>query len=577
VKIVRMKMVRMKTVRILKTSPMLSLVFLLLVGFATVGAFAEEPSAGPDSPDETEILVPTLLLEVEDLRVEIVDAELPGSPPLPIPQVQVPLPGTEDAALATTVLPQPGLDPEVVDPRQPEPGESSIYTTGRLGTGNMNHILGALSLYKLGADPRFRFEFSHDGIDGYSGQESGTGFFRRDNLIDGTIAGDLGPFALELDGRFFSREEGLQEQARAADDNGEKYYSVEHRYLSGGTQAGISPTDSLNITTRLDASTVNRVLTDAEDPPRARETVLAPGLTAELSLPSLDAALRSGYDIRLLSADDADSIDPAQNLDLYGEFEYFFEPPVSLGAGAGVVWEIDEQLHVPFHLGLQGNPISQLTLRAEGGQEIHRRRYFNLWEDLPLLSVVGSDGSALRNEAEWYGELGAVYELDGPENTVEAGLRYARIENRLVLNDFVTNRFGFEQKERTLLTPSAALTARVAEHLRFRLGWEGQLLDTSVLEPTHSINAQLELQNAAGTLAAGAENRFRIYDDPVLPQLRLFGRAEAVEGIEFQLSFEDILEPLLEDGRPSLGSSVNDGRPFIEPGFRVIFSTQISL
>ena len=549
----------------------------VMLSMITMGAFADEPSAGPDSPEETEILVPTLLLEVEDLRVEVVEAELPGSPPLPIPQVQVPLPGTEEAALATTVLPQPGLDPDVVDPRRPDPEESSIYTTGRLGTGNMNHILGALSLYKLGADPRFRFEFSHDGIDGYSGKESGTGYFRRDNLIDGTIAGDLGPLALELDGRFFSREEGLQEEARVPDGNGEKYYSVEHRYLSGGTQAGISPTDALSITTRIDSSTVSRVLTDAEDPPRARETVVAPSLAAELSLPSVDAALRGGYDIRLLSADDADSIDPAQNLDFYGEFEYFFEPPVSLGAGAGVVWEVEEELHAPFHLRLQGNPLSQLTLRAEGGQEIHRKRYFNLWEEVPLLSVVGTDGVAPRNEAEWYGELAAIYELDGAENTFEAGLRYARIENRLVLNDFVTDRFEFEQKERTLLTPSAALTARVAEHLRFRLGWEGQLLETSVLEPAHSINAQLELQNSAGTLAAGAENSFRVYDEPVLPQLRLFGRAEATEGIEFQLSFEDILEPLLEDGRPSLGASVKDRRPFIEPGFRVIFSTQISL
>ncbi len=553
------------------------LAIMLTAALAPVSR-AEEPQAGPESPEDTEILVPTLLLEVEDLRVEVVDAELPGSPPLPLPQVQVPLPGTEDAELAATILPQPGLDPDVTDPREPDPGESSIYTTGRLGTGNMNHILGALSLYKLGADPRFRFEFAHDGIDGYSGKESGTGFFRRDNLIDGWVAGDLGPVGLELDGRFFSREEGLQEQARAqGEEDGEKFYSAEHRYLSGGTQLSLSPADALRLTARLNASTVGRVLTDAEEPPRARETVLEPRLAAEFSLPSVDAALRGGYDIRFLDEKDGDSIPTAQNADLYGELEYFFEPPLSLGVGVGAVWEVDEQVHVPFHLRLQGNPFSELTLHAEGGQQIHRKRFFDLWEEIPMLGLRDSDGNAPRNEAEWYGELGGVYELDGPDNTLEAAVRYARIENRLVLGDFVGDRFEFDQRERTLLTPSLGLTARLAETLRFRLGWEGQMLDTSVLDPTHSISAQLELQNQAGTLSAGAENLFRIYDEPVPPRLTLFGRAEATEGIEFRLSFEDILEPLLDDGRPSLGSSIEDERPFIEPGFRVIFSTQISL
>ncbi len=550
---------------------------MLTAAFAPVSR-AEEPQAGPESPEDTEILVPTLMLEVEDLRVEVVDAELPGSPPLPLPQVQVPLPGTEDAELAATILPQPGLDPDVTDPRDPDPEESSIYTTGRLGTGNMNHILGALSLYKLGADPRFRFEFAHDGIDGYSGKESGTGYFRRDNLIDGWIAGDLGPVGLELDGRFFSREEGLQEQARVqGEEDGEKFYSAEHRYLSGGTQLTLAPTDALSLTARLNASTVGRVLTDAEQPPRARETAVEPRLSAEFSFPSLDAALRGGYDIRFLDEKDGDSIPTAQNADIYGELEYFFEPPLSIGAGVGAVWEVEEQIHVPFHLRLQGNPFPQLTLRAEGGQQIHRKRFFDLWEEVPMLGLRDIGGNAPRNEAEWYGELGGVYELDGPDNTLEAAVRYARIENRLILGDFVGDRFEFEQRERTLLTPSVGLTTRLAETLRFRLGWEGQMLDTSVLDPSHSLSAQLELQNQAGTLSAGAENLFRIYDEPVLPRLTLFGRAEATEGIEFRLSFEDILEPLLDDGRPSLGSSIEDERPFIEPGFRVIFSTQISL
>gem|GEM_PF-2395605 len=559
----------------------LSVLMLLVAGSAAVAVQAEVPQAGPESPEDTEILVPTLLLEVEDLRVEIVDAELPGSPPLPIPQVQVPLPGTEDAAMAATVLPQPGLDPDVVDPREPDPTESSIYTTGRLGTGNMNHILGAVSLYKLGADPRFRFEFAHDGIDGYSGKESGSGYFRRDDLIDGWIAGDLGPLALELDGRFFAREEGLQEGAEVQNNqdsgNGEKYYSVENRYLSGGTQIAVSPTDAFALTGRMNASTVARVLTDADEPPRARETLLEPSVSAELSFPSLDAALRGSYDIRMLSEKDADSIPSAQNVEGYGEFEYFFEPPVSIGAGAGVVWEVEERVHVPFHLRLQGNPFAQLTLRAEGGQEIHRKRYFDLWEEVPLLAIRAADGDGPRNEAEWYGELAAIYELDGTENTIDAAVRYARIENRLVLGDFVGDRFDFEQKDRTMLTPSLGIATRVADNLRFRLGWQGQILDTTVLDPQHSISAQVELQNSAGTLAAGAENLFQVYEEPVLPRLSLFGRAAATEGIEFRLSFEDILEPLLDDGRPSLGSSVKAARPFIEPGFRVIVSTQISL
>jgi hypothetical protein len=62
-----------------------------------------------------------------------------------------------------------------------------------------------------------------------------------------------------------------------------------------------------------------------------------------------------------------------------------------------------------------------------------------------------------------------------------------------------------------------------------------------------------------------------------MPNLSLSGALEAGGGVEFVVEGVDVLSPLLPDGRPTIGPTVDAAHPFIEPGFRVSLFTRISL
>ena len=158
--------------------------------------------------EESEIVLPEELLQVEEAAPEELEPDLPA------------LDDTTMAALDTP-LPEPGLlevPPELFDVPPPagevlpraEAAAGSLYSNGLFGAGSMSYIVGAISLYRIGAIPGFQFDFSHEARDGYNFEEPGNGFFDRNDQIGVSVSGRGESLGGEVEGRFTEEEIGFQ-------------------------------------------------------------------------------------------------------------------------------------------------------------------------------------------------------------------------------------------------------------------------------------------------------------------------------------------------------------------------------
>ena len=234
---------------------------LAMLLFAGIGApvVAQEgsPSVGPSDPDETEIVVPELVLEVEEIELQQVTAVLPEEGELALGQVSIPLPGADELEIADDAfsVPLPGA--------MPAAETTSVFSSGRLGAGSANHIVGELSLFKLGADPRFRLRFSHEGLDGYQFNEAGTGYFSSSNVLDGWFAGGDDRLRAEAEAAFSEKVDGLQGQS--------DYYSAGLRRTTATASVDFNPDPLITLSADFDGSLATRIQSVSGGGPVPRE------------------------------------------------------------------------------------------------------------------------------------------------------------------------------------------------------------------------------------------------------------------------------------------------------------------
>ena len=76
-------------------------------GLTFIAATAFAQVSGPAEPDETEIVLPEFLLQVEELGVEELEAVLPGSGELALGAISHPLPGADELAVSDIAFDAP--------------------------------------------------------------------------------------------------------------------------------------------------------------------------------------------------------------------------------------------------------------------------------------------------------------------------------------------------------------------------------------------------------------------------------------------------------------------------------------
>jgi len=524
--------------------------------------------AGPSAPEDTEIRLPTKLLEVPELRTDVVKAVLPESSALETPHMEIPLPQESDLQIAESAfnLPAPGSP---AGGRVTGNTESSFFSDGVLGAGSMNHILGALSLYKLGSNPRFRFNFSHEGLDGYNFEKPGAGYFNTEDVISGWVAGDGDVLDAETEATFREEQNGLQ--------GSNDYYAVDNRYLTGTGSLIYTPTDLLFFKAAVDAASTGKILSVKQniEPPREAEVYARPALTAGFNLKKFTLRLRTGYNFRYVSES---GITDNQSLEARLGMETSIRDSIFLSGGIGGYWAFDNEAEIPFDLGVTLNAADLLSFQAEGGFRVRKLSFTGLWQDVPLLAIGAQGNGDLQDVREWYGTGGFTWKIMPEAVTLNGTVNYAFAENAVVLQpyDTVTSSFPYTQESLQTLQPTLSLALR-RNIFALRMEWTGNLMDRTPLMPEQKFTLSAEATEKSERWGANFSSEVDLYDSPVMPRLGLGGFVKVTDGVRLVAEASDLLAPIISGGRPTIGDQVTSDFPFIEPGFRFILKTEVSL
>lgn len=552
-----------------------AVVLLLFAGLsASLAAQAEggeerssDLQAGPGLPEETEIKLPDTLLEVEELAVEEIRAELPESPDVPIRPIDLPLPEEEELRVAggAFALPAPATGADV--PEQDD--RSSYFASGILGAGSMSHIEGALSLSKLGSDPRLRFQFSHSGLDGYDFRDPGTGYFRSRTYIDGLVAGALGSFDTEGSASFLEEEQGLQ--------GNPNFYSANLRFIELGGDTSYPVSESVELGAALEGRIANRILTikaAQAAPPRVNELSLRPSLRSLFTLGDASISADTWYSLQGYTGGRGEM----QSLGLRVAADAPVTSELFVGGNVGLYWPFGGDLRVPFGLSITATVEDLVTLELSGGYEAGPRSLFELWQEEPLLADDAGNSLPLADRRAWVGRADLSWNVLSRRLVVSGGVDVEYDETGLspAVYDAATGVFPVSQGPRTRVKPDAALTYR-AGLFTAEFSGTGSFIDPSPLEPRYELGVLADLATEDREISGSVELRTPFFPEPALPVIRGELGFRVVEGLRILLRLHDPLAPILDAGRPRYGSSVNDDYPFIAPGFRFSLSTEISL
>jgi hypothetical protein len=561
------------------------ILMLLLPGALLFAQTGETQSPGNQSPEnqaprrglpngesvleESEIVLPEELLRVEEAAPEELDPDLPA------------LDDTTMAALDTP-LPEPGVlevPPELFDVPPPagqvlpraDTAAGSLYSNGLFGAGSMSYIVGAISLYRVGATPGFQFDFSHEARDGYNFEEPGNGFFDRNDQIGVSVSGRGESLGGEVEGRFTEEEVGFQGLST--------YYSATARRVEGAALMDYAASPIATVTAGGTISTAQRIYnSDGATPsPRDSELVLSPEASLIISTETTDTTISADYRFRSVDGED-DSDDLIQTLRGSIGAETSFWSDLILSGDVGVAWRIGTDAVVPFLFGVTAILTEFLTLDVAGGYETTERSYSAAWGRLPFLSLEDLDGDLLLRQDAWFARGGVSVSIWDQTATLEAGAqleeRYGAID--IDAYDPASGYYNYDQITLTRLIPEASLLLE-GSWWRSRFSWQAILGNRSNLEAPQTLGTDFSVFNQTETLRADAILSADLYNTLLAPELTLAGYVSATDSIEISVEVRDIFSFFLDDGRPAVGKEVTSDLPFIEPGFLFAVLTRISL
>lgn len=536
---------------------------LLLVLAGAVWA-QQESRSGPSAPEDTEIVVPDLVLEVEELEVKQVTAVLPDAGELALGQVSIPLPGADELSVDDEAFTVPLPGATATDEA------TSVFTSGGLGAGSANHVVGELEVYKLGVDPRFRLRFAHEGLDGYQFRQAGTGYFSRENTIDGWFAAGNETVASDIEAAFTDDVIGMQGTGDS--------FSAGLRATSVDARVTVTPDPLIAIAGLLDGSIASRILSSsgAGEPPREQEISVTPGAEARFSIRTIDIVVETSYFLRYLTSE---RVPVAQSVDALAGLDAELPEAITLGVRAGVFWEPGERLGYPWRLSVGKLFGDALEVGLSGGYRYERLTLADTWERWPIAGLESDTATdELATDVQWFGELDLRW--SGASGlTLTGGVDFAAHEAALDIEPFETVDEEFPLVQRPMLSLEAAAAAswRPVQRVQFQAGWNGSLLESATGVPTSSVLTSIRMSDASERFSASAEARTGFYPEVAMPMVGLSGSFAPSDEIEFTIELSDLLAPLLEEGRPSIGAVGSEDFPFIEPGFRASIFTRISL
>jgi len=524
-------------------------------------------------PKEPGIVLPPVLLKIQDVTQAKIDTPLPKATGPTLPKVDVILPkeaGVPTPAAAYAVPVPTGAGASAAGAKGPP---SSFFSEGEIGVGSMNHVLGDVTLYKLGDDPRFRIHFAHNQLDGYGFRPAGGGYFDRNDAINGSLSSSKeGLYSLDLGASYTESQNGLQQLSPT-------FNSVTHRFAAGNLAAEYLKAKPFSFGAAVKATNTGITVAGAS-PLGGNELDLEPNLSAAVQFGGVRLGLSGFYGLdRTAALGAASAAGPTAQLQRAGgALSLRAELPLSLTlkASVGLHWDEFNNLIVPFALDLTGDYGDSLSFSLHGGQRVKELSYAEVWRAMPFLAEEG----ALHSSVQQYG--GASTQLHfGRTLGLDGGVEYTADSGAVVpvtLASDGTGLFAFSQEPLVELSPSVALSWSPAESFTLRLGWKGSLLESNPFLPSTTFTLSAELANASSRYGGGLTGKWDVYPSGIqIPNLGLSGFFRVTDGVMFTLSGDDLLSPLIPGGRTLWGNIVPGFPGYYQPGLGVTLATHISL
>ena len=540
-----------------------ALALLLALPFLPVAASAQ--SAPPEmEPEEPAIVLPEVILKTEDISVEQVEAGLPQEEQLLPPDREVPLPEAGEL-----VIQEPSLEmqpPEGDAGRGAEGGAAPLVVEGVLGAGTMHHFFSSISLFSVVNEPRFRLKFQHEILDGFSGNEAGSGFSLRQDSLEGSIRFQMDTLGLELNGLISDGERGLQQRS--------PYASAVERIV-GLAAASTLPLSSLwtfgaGIEAHMASELLTAPMTAGPGPLSATEYLLQPEVYGQVRTEKVQFRLGGRYAFRTL-AENEDWL--LQRLTVNANLAVSL--PRDFQLEGDVSWFLSsEQGHLfPFSLAVSGTPFDPLSFSLRGGYRVRQLDLRDVLEQFDYTAVP----ARLLDDHGWFGELGAAVNLF--RNLIlngQVGLGWSSdlpdpgLDDENPVLDPATGLFEFAQSDGVRLTSNLSVRWNPSSAFSLRAGWEAEWLDYPALVPPLRLRLESEGIGARGVWGWHASAVAWDWEGFQLPLVDMNAYYRISEKIRMILEVNDILQPLQNAPR-------RIHAPFEEPGIHGTLKVQVTL
>jgi hypothetical protein len=534
----------------------IALLYLVLAAGAGGAQSLPEPTGPGD------LVLPPIVLEVEDLSEVRIEARLPPEEELVPPDRRFPLP--EPGALA---IGEPSLPSAVPGAAGQAAGTAGglLTTEAALGVGTLRGMSAGVRLMAAGT-PGLDVSFTHESLDGFGYEDAdndpGSGFDLRDDLLSAALA--LSPWGADLaiEGSWHDRAQGLQDHGGTG-----SYTSLTVRSIGGAVSLSGKPVQWLTLAGGIEVANDELVLAGAI-PYNVTELGVAPSVSGTAAFGRWSIGLSARYEFHAGTLIADPFVDGHRfRTDLTGGVE--LAPGWQLEAGVGWHWTGEGMSAVPFHLAVSGTPLEFLTFSLRGGYRAVPVDLADVLAAHPLLlpdATVDSEG--------WFGTLDLTLGVGGAISAT-AGLSYASesamldADGTVDVDTALYPLYPMFQRPADGLTMSGGLRWSPDTWLTLNASLAVHLPDHPWYEPAGTLNVELTALEESGRMGATLSAASEAGSSGIpLPRLDLGGFLRISPAVRIRLDASDLLGPLAGP-RIELGA-------YERPGLRVIGTVQVN-
>ncbi len=530
-------------------------IFLILLFTFVIFNTGAEDTLEPQDPD---IVIPSVIMEIEDLSIDLIIAELPED--------EWALPIERDVPLPEEILQvkEPTIDFNLLEQEHGEDESApSLFVESVLGGGNVNHLLSQIQINKIGELPRYSLFFNHETLDGFSFKESGTGFSFREELLKASIKYKISNLQIENTLNYLELEHGLQGLG--------DYYSKISRTFSSINNFILNPTGNFHFNGSIFADYSTFLLTGSASPnynvdyPPA-EIIAGTGIGLDFQKSKVLFGFNAQYKFRNIFGNE----DMLLHRILAGA-SISIELPHWLNIGAEASYFYSKQLPVliPFEASFWGTPLDYFSFKIRGG-------YFIKYIDLNtiLSEYIYSDMPfEFQDNHGFFTALQVQFNLQN-QFTISLKQELLFHNNMPQLDDTLNSTTG--------LFPVVFKDDVVELDTEVKLSWQAPkvlsltFINKNIMlwEPDLSASGEFSLETALAQkqdrygmiITAGVITDF--IDLPLRPILDFNAYVQIADFARIICEFNDILNPVFDEYRFSR-------EPFITPGFLGTLKIQI--